>query len=101
MDESVTIFPFAGRRGFFQRTALDAGEFVHFGLTAKYQLTTTLGRRGDRGGPDESGWVRDSLIWPQENNLSPPASPYPLPSERAVVNCDPAVNPNTKDHEGS
>src|SRR6516164_5366669 len=67
-----------------------------FGLTAKYQLTTALARLRERGNPDESGWVRDSLIWHEENNPSPPASPYPLPSERAVINCGPAVDPNVE-----
>src|SRR6516162_11767644 len=67
-----------------------------FGLTAKYQLTTALARLRERGDPDESGWVRDSLILHEENNPSPPASPYPLASERAVINCGPAVNANAK-----
>src|SRR6516165_4571460 len=67
-----------------------------FGLTAKYQLTTALARLRERGNPDESGWVRDSLIWREENNPSPPASSYPLPSERAVINCGPAVDPNVE-----
>ena len=31
--------------------------------------------------------MRDSLILHQENNPLPPASPYALPSERAVINC--------------
>ena len=38
--------------------------------------------------------MRDSLILHEQNNPSPPAAPYPLPSERAVINCGPAVNPN-------
>ena len=63
-------------------------EFVDFGLTAKH-LTTALAPLRERGDPDESGWVRDSLIWQEENNPSPPASPYPLPLERAVINCGP------------
>jgi hypothetical protein len=64
-------------------------EFVHFGLTAKYRLTTALARLRERGNPSADGWVRDSLILYEENNPSPPASPYPLPSERAVINCGP------------
>jgi hypothetical protein len=36
--------------------------------------------------------VRDSLILNEESNPSPPASPYPLPLERAVISSDPAVN---------
>ena len=68
-------------------------EFVHFGLTAKYQLPTALARLRERGIP-RAGWVRDSLIWHEANNPSHQALPYPLPSERAVINCGPAVNPN-------
>jgi hypothetical protein len=30
--------------------------------------------------------VRDLLILQGENDPSPPASPYPLPSERALIN---------------
>jgi hypothetical protein len=44
------------------------------------------------GGIPHAEWVRDSQILREENNPSPPASPYPLPSERAVINCGPAVN---------
>jgi len=50
---------------------------------------------GTEGDPDESGWVRDSLIAYEENDPSPPASPYPLPWERAVINCG-AVNANVE-----
>jgi len=41
-----------------------------------------------RGGTAKR-WVRESLIAHKENNPSPPASPDPLPSERAVINCLP------------
>ena len=41
-------------------------EFVHVGLSAKYSLTTALARLRERGDPDESGWVRDSLILYEE-----------------------------------
>jgi len=64
-------------------------EFLHFGLTAKYQLTTALARLRERGDPSADGWVRESLIAHKENNPSPPTSPHPLPSERAVINCGP------------
>jgi peptidoglycan hydrolase-like amidase len=40
--------------------------------------------------------VRDSLISHGENNPSPPASPYPLPSERAVINHGTAVNSTSR-----
>ena len=50
---------------------------------------------GTEGDPDESGWVRDSLIAYEEKDPSPPASPYPLPWERAVINCG-AVNANVE-----
>ena len=66
---------------------------VHFGLTAKYQLTAALARLRERGDPIAGGRVGDSLILHEANNPSPPASPYPLPPERAVINCGPAVNP--------
>ena len=65
----------------------EALEFVHFGLEVKYQLTTALARLRERG--TAKRWVRASLILEEENNPSPPASPYPLPSERAVINCGP------------
>jgi len=68
--------------------------FVHFALTAKYQLTTALARLRERG--DAKRWVRDSLICHEANKPSPPASPYPLPSERAVISCGPAVSPNVE-----
>src|SRR5215472_15858749 len=45
-------------------------EFVHFGLTAKYQLPTALARYCGRGGTAKR-WVRDSLILCEENNPSP------------------------------
>ena len=67
-----------------------AAEFVHFGLTAKHQLTTALARLRVRGIP-HAGWARDSLSLCEENNLSPLASPYPLPSERAVITCGPCI----------
>ena len=42
-------------------------------------------------------WPVTSTSHPKEaNNPSPPASPYPLPSERAVINCGLAVNPNVE-----
>ena len=50
---------------------------------------------GDKGGTAKR-LVRDSLVLQGENNPSPPVSPYPLPSERAVINCGPAVNPNVE-----
>ena len=59
-------------------------EFVHFGLEAKYQLTTALARLRERGDREAVG--EGLLILEEENNPSPPASPYPLPSERAVIN---------------
>jgi len=62
-------------------------EFVHFGLEAKYQLTTALARLRERGDREAVG--EGLLILEEENNPSPPASPYPLPSERAVINCGP------------
>ena len=68
--------------------------FVQFGLTANYRLTTALARlreRGDREAVDEG-----FADLQEENNPSPPAAPYPLPSERAVINCGPAVNPNVE-----
>jgi hypothetical protein len=34
-----------------------------------------------------------AAILPEKSNPSPPALPYPLPSERAVINCCPAVKP--------
>ena len=81
----------------YQGTAFSrALEFLHFGLSAKNHLRTALASLRERGDPDESGWVRDSLILHEENNPSPPASPYPLPSERAVINCGPAVNANAE-----
>jgi hypothetical protein len=49
-----------------------------FGLTAKYQLTTALAPL--REDPSADGRVRDTLIWHEESNPSPPASLYPLPS---------------------
>src|SRR5215470_3481323 len=45
-------------------------EFVHFGLTAKYQLPTALAHYCGRGGTAKR-WVRDSLILCEENNPSP------------------------------
>src|SRR5262249_33440057 len=60
----------------------------------------SLRPRAGEGGT-HAGWVRDSLILHQENNPSPPASPYPLPWERAVINCGAAVNPNVETrHKG-
>ena len=69
-------------------------EFVHFGLSAQYQLTTALARLRERRDPSADGWVRDPQILYEENNPSPPASPHPLPSERAVINCGRTVNRN-------
>ena len=63
-------------------------EFVHFGLEVKYQLTTVLARLRERGDREAVG-EGASLSLEEENNPSPPASPYPLPSERAVINCGP------------
>ena len=73
-------------------------EFLHLGLTAKYQLTTALARLRERG--NREAWVRDSLVLHQENNPSPPASPYPLASERVVINCSLPVNPNVQTRVG-
>jgi len=50
-------------------------------------LTTAFARLRERG--TAKRWVRASLILEEENNPSPPASPYPLPLERAVINCGP------------
>ena len=57
-------------------------EFVHFVLSAKYQLTTAVARLRERGDREAVG---EGVILDEENNPSPPASPYPLPSERAGV----------------
>ena len=61
-------------------------EFVHFVLSAKYQLATAVARLRERGDREAVG---EGVILDEENNPSPPASPYPLPSERAVINCGP------------
>jgi hypothetical protein len=43
-------------------------EFVHFGLSAKYQLTTALARLRERGDREAVG---EGLILDEENNPSP------------------------------
>jgi hypothetical protein len=48
-----------------------------------------LRERGDREAVGE-GFARFARM------KQPPASPYPLPLERAVINCDLAVNPNVQ-----
>src|SRR5262249_48283053 len=67
-----------------------AAESVHFGLTAKYQLTTGLVRLrvwGDAACGMGEGFA-DCM---RRKQPSPPASPYPLPSEMAVITCAPCI----------
>src|SRR6516164_1879955 len=47
---------------------------MEFGILVwlrKYELTTALARLRERGDPDESGWVRDSLIFYDPGRLRP------------------------------
>src|SRR5215469_11282379 len=81
-----------GCRGTARRTL----EFVHFGPTAKYQWATALARLRESGDPSADGWVRDLLIWQEENNPSPPALPYPLPRRGPLSIAAPAGNPNVE-----
>jgi hypothetical protein len=70
----------------YQDTA-SAREFAHSGLIAKYQLTTALARLRERGDREVVGeGFADFERRKQPLTL---ASPYPLPSERAVINCVP------------
>ena len=62
-------------------------EFVHFGLEAKYQLTTALARLRERGDREAVG--EGLADFGRRKQPLTPASPYPLPSERAVINCGP------------
>ena len=70
-------------------------EFVHFGLTAKCQLTTALARLQERGHPPRRVGEGFADFARRKQPLTL-ASPYPLPSERAVINCGPAVNPDVE-----
>ena len=54
------------------------------------QLRIALTRLRERA--TAKRWVKDSLMLTERNNPSPPASPYPLPSERAVIRLGAVVN---------
>jgi hypothetical protein len=53
------------------RKGSQSSEFLHLGLTAKYQLITALARLRETG--TAKRWVRDSLLIHEKNNPSPPA----------------------------
>jgi len=73
-------------------------EFLHFGLTAKYQLTTALARLRERGDREAVGeGVVDCA--PRKQPLTPGfAGPSPLGEGRYQLRCQ--VNPNVENSRG-
>ena len=70
-------------------------EFCTSGLTAKCQLTAAFAACGRGRIPHAVG--EGLADFARRNQpLTRPASPYPPPWERAVINSGPAVNPNVE-----
>jgi exosortase C (VPDSG-CTERM-specific) len=59
----------------------------------EYDLTTALARFRERGDGEAADKGFPDLH--EENNSSPPGSPYLLPSERVLMNCGPPENQTT------
>jgi len=70
-------------------------EFLRLGLTANYQLMIALAHLREGGTPTSRGGWRIRCLYVKKTPLTPGFA-VPSPSERAVINCANAVNPNVQ-----